>query len=191
MNLFDWEGFSLDRLAAELREDPGGAEGERMIWAFEESLRVARGGADLLPHFLAATICLLARAEETTLILRPVDEDLLVVVIDTADHAGGEHHLFAEDPGACVDNDITGADVITRLVDLADTAVNRLDAVPIQLPCRPRLIPIRPKACRLHPNLLLRVSIPYGLPRLAQMNRPRTRNITGLITPCKFSISDA
>src|SRR6188508_218593 len=66
MSLIDWEGFSLDRLAAELREDPGGAEGERMIWAFEEALRVAREGADLLPHFLAATACLLARAEETT-----------------------------------------------------------------------------------------------------------------------------
>jgi hypothetical protein len=66
MSRVDWERFSLDLLAAELREDPGGAEGERMIWAFEEALRVARGGADLLPHFLAATACLLARAEETT-----------------------------------------------------------------------------------------------------------------------------
>jgi hypothetical protein len=37
-----------------------------MIWAFEETLRVARGGTDLLPHFLAATACLLARAEEAT-----------------------------------------------------------------------------------------------------------------------------
>lgn len=66
MSLFDWEGFSLERLAAELREDPGGAEGERMIWAFEETLRIAQGGADLLPHFLAAATCLLAHAEETT-----------------------------------------------------------------------------------------------------------------------------
>ena len=41
-------------------------QGERVIWTFEGALRVARGGADLLPHFLAATACLLARAEETT-----------------------------------------------------------------------------------------------------------------------------
>jgi hypothetical protein len=63
---YDWNTFDLDRLAAELREDPGGPEGERMIWAFEEALRIARAGDDLLPHFLAATTCLLARAEETT-----------------------------------------------------------------------------------------------------------------------------
>jgi hypothetical protein len=37
-----------------------------MIWAFEEALRIARAGDDLLPHFLAATTCLLARAEEST-----------------------------------------------------------------------------------------------------------------------------
>ena len=37
-----------------------------MIWAFEEALRVARGGDDLLPHFLAATTCLLARAQNET-----------------------------------------------------------------------------------------------------------------------------
>ena len=66
MYAYDWDSFEMDRLAAELREDPGGAEGERMIWAFEEALRVARAGDDLLPHFLAATTCLLARAEGTS-----------------------------------------------------------------------------------------------------------------------------
>jgi hypothetical protein len=66
MPLIDWDKFELDRLSAELREDPGGPEGERMIWAFEEALRIARGGDDMLEHFLAATTCLLARAEETT-----------------------------------------------------------------------------------------------------------------------------
>ena len=64
--LLDWDSFRLERLAAELREDPGGAQGEQMIWAFEEALKVARAGADLLPHFLAATTCLLAHAEDTT-----------------------------------------------------------------------------------------------------------------------------
>jgi hypothetical protein len=66
MSSYDWETFDLEKLAAQLREDPGGPEAERMIWAFEEALRVARAGDDLLPHFLAATTCLLARAEETT-----------------------------------------------------------------------------------------------------------------------------
>jgi hypothetical protein len=62
----DWHDFTLDRLARELRLDPGGAEGERMIWAFEEALRVARVGADLLPHLLAAATCLVARIENVT-----------------------------------------------------------------------------------------------------------------------------
>ena len=66
MYAYDWDSFDLDKLAAELRDDPGGAEGERMIWAFEEALRVARAGDDLLPHFLAATTCLLARVEGTS-----------------------------------------------------------------------------------------------------------------------------
>jgi hypothetical protein len=66
MSSIDWDSFDLENLAAELREDPGGPEAERMIWAFEEALRIARNGDDLLPHFLAATTCLLARAEETT-----------------------------------------------------------------------------------------------------------------------------
>jgi hypothetical protein len=66
MPSFDWDTLDLDRLTAELRADPGGPEGERMIWAFEEALRIARNGDDLLPHFLAATTCLLARAEGTT-----------------------------------------------------------------------------------------------------------------------------
>ena len=66
MHGYDWDTFDLEKLASELREDPGGAEGERMIWAFEEALRIARAGDDLLPHFLAATTCLLARAEEST-----------------------------------------------------------------------------------------------------------------------------
>ncbi len=55
MDTYDWDAFDLDKLAAELRADPGGAEGERLIWAFEEALRIARAGDDLL-----------ARAEQTT-----------------------------------------------------------------------------------------------------------------------------
>jgi hypothetical protein len=66
MTLFDWDAFDLERLATGLREDPGGPEAEKMIWAFEEALRIARGGAELLPYFLAATTCLLARVEDSS-----------------------------------------------------------------------------------------------------------------------------
>ena len=38
---YNWDAFDMKSLAADLRKDPGGAEGERMIWAFEEALRIA------------------------------------------------------------------------------------------------------------------------------------------------------
>jgi hypothetical protein len=62
----DWDGFTLDCLSSELRDDLRGPEAERMIFAFEEALRVARTDEDLLPHLLAATTCLLAHVEGTT-----------------------------------------------------------------------------------------------------------------------------
>jgi hypothetical protein len=62
----DWDGFTLERLASELRDDLNGPEAERMIFAFEEALRVARTDEELLPHLLAATTCLLAHVEGTT-----------------------------------------------------------------------------------------------------------------------------
>jgi hypothetical protein len=62
----DWDGFKLERLASELRDDLNGPEAERMIFAFEEVLRVARTAEELLPHLLAATTCLLAHVEGTT-----------------------------------------------------------------------------------------------------------------------------
>ena len=61
----DWDGFTLERLAGELRE-LSGPEAERMIFAFEEALRLARADEELLPHLLAAMTCLLAQVEGTT-----------------------------------------------------------------------------------------------------------------------------
>jgi len=62
----DWDGFTLERLATELRDELSGPEAERMIFAFEEALRLARTDEELLPHLLAATTCLLAQVEGTT-----------------------------------------------------------------------------------------------------------------------------
>jgi hypothetical protein len=62
----DWDGFTLERLATELRDELSGPEAERMIFAFEEALRLARADEELLPHLLAATTCLLAHVEGTT-----------------------------------------------------------------------------------------------------------------------------
>jgi len=62
----DWDAFRLQRLAVELREDLSGPEAERMIYALEQALRLARSDEELLPHLLAATTCLLAQVEGTT-----------------------------------------------------------------------------------------------------------------------------
>jgi hypothetical protein len=62
----DWDEFRLEALATQIREELGGSEAERMVFAFEEALRLARIDPELLPHFLGAVTCLLARVEETT-----------------------------------------------------------------------------------------------------------------------------
>jgi hypothetical protein len=60
----DWDSFDLDQLSAAVRDQGRGPDAERMIWAFEEALRVARVDPELLPYLLAALTCLLARVED-------------------------------------------------------------------------------------------------------------------------------
>ena len=62
----DWNAFTLERVAAELRDQLSAPEAERMVYAFESALRIARVDPELLPHLLAATTCLLAHSEATT-----------------------------------------------------------------------------------------------------------------------------
>ena len=62
----DWDEFELERLTDELRAKRGGPDAERMIWAFEEALRLARIDPDLLSYLLAAITCLLARLDDVT-----------------------------------------------------------------------------------------------------------------------------
>lgn len=59
----DWGDFDLDPLKAELRRDCSPSDSERMVYAFERALALARVDPELLPHLFAATACLLARAE--------------------------------------------------------------------------------------------------------------------------------
>ena len=53
----------MESLAGHLRRDPGGAEGEKMVWAFERALEVSAVDVELLGHLLAATVCLIAAEE--------------------------------------------------------------------------------------------------------------------------------
>lgn len=63
MTAVDWDSFDLDELAAVVRAGGRGPDAERMVWAFEEGLRVARLDPELLSYLLAALTCLVARAE--------------------------------------------------------------------------------------------------------------------------------
>jgi hypothetical protein len=59
----DWDSFDLDALAAVVRSSGRGPDAERMVWAFEEGLRVARLDPELLSYLLAALTCLVARVD--------------------------------------------------------------------------------------------------------------------------------
>ncbi len=62
----DWDTFDLGPLVQELREGVGGPDGEKMVWAFEQALGVARIDPDLLDYLLAAAACLLAHSSDAS-----------------------------------------------------------------------------------------------------------------------------
>jgi hypothetical protein len=59
----DWDTFDFEPLTQELRRACGPVEAERMVYAFERALALARIDPELLPHLFAATACLLARID--------------------------------------------------------------------------------------------------------------------------------
>jgi hypothetical protein len=62
----NWHSLDLDRLGSELRARLPAPEAEKILWAFEQALSVARIDGDLLRYLLAATVSLVARANGTT-----------------------------------------------------------------------------------------------------------------------------
>jgi hypothetical protein len=62
------------------------------------------------------------------LVLRAVDEHLLLDLVDPGHDPGGNQDLPAEDPRTRVDHDVAAADVVGSLVHLADRASSALDA---------------------------------------------------------------
>ena len=66
MSRVDWHELDLEALARELRSTLPPAESEKMVWAFEEALSVARIDDDLLRYLLAAVSSLLARADDSS-----------------------------------------------------------------------------------------------------------------------------
>ena len=66
MRPLDWHELDLEGLAAELRSTLPPAEAEKMIWAFDQAVGVARIEGDLLRYLLAATAALIARVEDSS-----------------------------------------------------------------------------------------------------------------------------
>jgi hypothetical protein len=62
----NWDEIDLGALEQELRASLPAAEAEKMVWAFERALTVARIDGDLLRHLLGAAASLVARADDTT-----------------------------------------------------------------------------------------------------------------------------
>src|SRR5919197_1128726 len=83
--------------------------------------------AELLAVRLVAIPRLVEFRRVLDLVLHAVDEDRLRVRVDVPDEAGRDQHLLAEDPGTRVDDDEAAADLLGRLVDLADLAVGCFD----------------------------------------------------------------
>src|SRR5439155_15071993 len=82
------------------------------------------------------------------LVFRAVDEHRLGVEIDIADDTRRKHDLLAEDPRTGVDDDEAVADVVGRIVDLADAAVQGLYREPRQVPLRHGRTAVRPEISR-------------------------------------------
>jgi hypothetical protein len=66
MTGIDWQELDLATLKRELRATLPPTEAEKMVWAFERALSVARTDADLLRYLLAAVASLLARADDSS-----------------------------------------------------------------------------------------------------------------------------
>ena len=62
----NWHELDFEALSRELRSTLPPAEAEKMVWAFEQALSVARVDGDLLRYVLAASASMIARAEDSS-----------------------------------------------------------------------------------------------------------------------------
>jgi hypothetical protein len=66
MTVVDWDNLDLEKLTRDLRGHLDGPDAEKLIWAFEQAVQVARIDDDLLSYLTVATVCLLARLDESS-----------------------------------------------------------------------------------------------------------------------------
>jgi hypothetical protein len=62
----DWDTFDLEELIRGLRAGLDGPDAEKVVWAFEQAVAVARIDDDLLGYLAVAVVCLLARLDESS-----------------------------------------------------------------------------------------------------------------------------
>jgi nucleotide-binding universal stress UspA family protein len=66
VTVVDWQSFDLEEFTRELRGNLNGPDADKLIWAFEEAVEVARTDEDLLSYLVVASLCLLARLDESS-----------------------------------------------------------------------------------------------------------------------------
>jgi hypothetical protein len=66
VTVVDWDSFDLEELTRELRGNLNGPDADKLIWAFERAVEVARTDDDLLSYLAVAILCLLARLDESS-----------------------------------------------------------------------------------------------------------------------------
>jgi hypothetical protein len=66
VQIVDWDSFELEEFTRELRENLNGPDADKLIWAFERAVQVARIDDDLLSYLIVAILCLLARVDESS-----------------------------------------------------------------------------------------------------------------------------
>ena len=62
----DWEGFDIEAFERELRGRLNGPDADKLVWAFERAVQVARIDDELLSYLVVAIVCLLARVDESS-----------------------------------------------------------------------------------------------------------------------------
>jgi hypothetical protein len=66
VTVVDWDSFDIEEFTRELRGNIDGPDADKLIWAFERAIQVARIDDDLLSYLIVAILCLLARVDESS-----------------------------------------------------------------------------------------------------------------------------
>ena len=56
MAVVDWDMFDLDELTRELRGHLKGPDADKLVWAFEHAVEIARIDDDLLSYLVVAAV---------------------------------------------------------------------------------------------------------------------------------------